>query len=84
MEILPEGKRRFRIKWKGYPSAQNTWEPEEHISQSLINDFIKTQAEKEEKRKLVDKKMSFAKGKAKLLNCDVGQERKILSTEGTG
>lgn len=25
------GRRRFRVKWRGYPTSQNTWEPEESL-----------------------------------------------------
>lgn len=31
-----DGKRKFRIKWTGFPTWQNTWEPEEHLKPELI------------------------------------------------
>ena len=34
-----EGKRAFRVKWVGYSSRENTWEPEEHLPSSLISSF---------------------------------------------
>ncbi|KAJ3012899.1 hypothetical protein HKX48_006019 [Thoreauomyces humboldtii] len=35
-----KGKDYFFIKWKGYPSEQNTWEPAEHIGEKeLIDEF---------------------------------------------
>jgi len=27
-----KGRRRFLIKWKGWPTEYNTWEPEEHLA----------------------------------------------------
>ena len=35
------GKRFFLIKWKGYDSSENTWEPESNLSNSndLLNSF---------------------------------------------
>ena len=30
------GKRLFMIKWRGYCSSQNTWEPKAHLAPELI------------------------------------------------
>jgi len=30
----------FLIKWQGYPDEQNTWEPEEHLSPELVQEFL--------------------------------------------
>jgi hypothetical protein len=28
------GKIRYLVKWEGYPSSENTWEPESHLKRS--------------------------------------------------
>ena len=41
---IKNGKRVYLVKWVGYPSADNTWEPEENIlDQRLIDPFETTQ-----------------------------------------
>ena len=30
------GKLHYLVKWKGYPSSANTWEPESHLNPTLI------------------------------------------------
>ena len=44
LQELKNGKREYMIKWVGYPSADNTWEPEENIfDQRLIDAFETSQ-----------------------------------------
>ena len=37
----PEGIAMYQVKWKGYDSSENTWEPIEHFSQAreALNEF---------------------------------------------
>lgn len=36
-----DGKREFLVSWKGYPSSENTWEPEENMTcADLIKKFM--------------------------------------------
>lgn len=37
---IKDDKRYFRVKWVGYSSLQNTWEPEENLNSKLINAFL--------------------------------------------
>lgn len=50
MKLL-DGKRMFRIKWVGYPSCQNTWEPEGHLQSDLVRSYLKNQDNKKHKLK---------------------------------
>lgn len=36
----------YFLKWKGYSSDDNTWEPKENISEDLIADFEREENEK--------------------------------------
>ena len=29
------GKKHYKIKWKGYPASQTTWEPKEHLNNCI-------------------------------------------------
>lgn len=33
------GQHEYLVKWRGYSEKDNTWEPAEHITDDLINDF---------------------------------------------
>ena len=40
LKVRGEGTvREFLVRWKGYTKDDDSWEPEEHIEQSLIDDF---------------------------------------------
>lgn len=43
-KVSPEGITLYRVKWKGYDSSKNTWEPIEHFAQAkeILNEFEKT------------------------------------------
>lgn len=40
---IRKGKKEYEVKWKGYDSAENTWEPEQHLdtAQQLLEEFEK-------------------------------------------
>jgi hypothetical protein len=40
---VENGQTFYRIKWKGYPSWQNTWEPAYHLPQDVIDFYEERQ-----------------------------------------
>lgn len=46
---LTLGKTQFLVKWVGYDSSQNTWEPEKHLCtvKNLIQKFYQSQGKKD-------------------------------------
>ena len=44
---LEKGKKMYKIKWKGYPVSQCTWEPVAHLSNciDMVKDFEKELAQ---------------------------------------
>ena len=40
--LIKQDKVHFLIKWEGWPSVFNSWEPEEHLigSQDIIKEFV--------------------------------------------
>ena len=34
------GKVKFLIRWLGYSNHQNTWEPEDHLSSALVQEYF--------------------------------------------
>ena len=45
------GKTEYLIKWQGYEESDNTWEPEDNVSDDLITEFELEQNPKEKKKK---------------------------------
>ncbi len=45
---IEKGKKMFFVKWDGYPSSQNTWEPIDHLSNipTMVEEFEKEHREK--------------------------------------
>ncbi|KAL6077822.1 Chromobox protein 1 [Balamuthia mandrillaris] len=56
-----KGIKEYLVKWKGYPSSQNTWQPESDLTncQELLQEFLRTQKdkgkEKQQQQKANDK-----------------------------
>lgn len=42
----------YFLKWKGYPDSENSWEPEENVTDDLIVPYLEEVQRKEKKRKL--------------------------------
>jgi len=68
------GVTQYFLKWKGYPSNQNTWEPAEHLyCKDLVAAF-----EKSEEKKAQSKKRTLKNENNKVYGFDQGVEAKIL------
>lgn len=39
----------YRVKWLGYPSSQNTWEPREHFNQAGHHEIVRFNMSRKQK-----------------------------------
>jgi hypothetical protein len=82
------GKVEYYLKWKGFPDADNTWEPEENLScPELIAEFEENQ--RNTKIAVMAKKRSISKPKRKSgleegFGRGLNPERIVGATDSTG
>ena len=67
---IENGKKLFRVKWVGYPSSQNTWQPEEHLHENLIKAFYEEEAARQSRKQ---------RGKRNRLLNDIEPDRSQLT-----
>ena len=45
MRLMPHGGREYLVKWEGWSSQWNSWEPEAHIlDKEMLNEFLQLHA----------------------------------------
>ncbi|XP_060535025.1 heterochromatin protein 1-like [Cylas formicarius] len=76
------GKREFLVSWKGYPTSDNTWEPEENMD---CKDLIKKFMDKVERAKKVDnKELRVQRKQVQRLDFAMHQSARRLSKRHSG
>jgi len=88
---LKHGKKEYRIKWKNYSEADNTWEPEEHLDcEDLIKKFEEKRKSKKEGSLSVAKESTSAKqpvvtasGKKRKSEVEESKTKESASTSST-
>ena len=82
-----DGKVHYQVKWIGYPSEDNTWEPKEHLENviQMVEEFEKQygkkakKSEKPEKEKEREKSVEKSKEKQK----DLSKNKKKSTTHSS-
>ncbi|KAL0138742.1 hypothetical protein V8B55DRAFT_1112979 [Mucor lusitanicus] len=78
MHITEDGERMFEVKWKGYTSTENTFEPERNLNcPDLLEAFLKkvNANEKKEKQQVKSSTKASPPAKKKAMDFVFDQER---------
>lgn len=79
--ILSAGRKEYFVKWVGYDSSQNTWEPENHLStvKDLIQKLNSSQGKKDE-----SKSVSSSKKKPQVEDISNGDDLEVEDEDDIG